>query len=145
MHIEPESLTKPLRKLRKTLKGFPKQLPPKLVHDVRTRALRVEAILKALHAPDEVTGEASAQEHPGDRFNGRMYKDRPSSTCIKVLMRTEPTAVLRNSNEDPGRLAQVAGARASARIKSTGFRCAADKPVPRAARCQAGGGSARGS
>lgn len=48
MPLDRKQLHKPFRKLRKGLKGFPKQPSPDLVHDVRTSTRRIEAIVAAL-------------------------------------------------------------------------------------------------
>jgi CHAD domain-containing protein len=44
-----EELQKPVRKLRKTIRKFPKKPSPDLVHDLRTRTRRVEANLHAVN------------------------------------------------------------------------------------------------
>lgn len=48
MPLEQKQLHKPFRKLRKSLKAFPKHPSPDLVHDVRTSSRRIEAIVAAL-------------------------------------------------------------------------------------------------
>ena len=55
MALDPEKLQKPLRKLRKSLKQLPGRPSPEVIHDLRTRSRRLEAIVHALmfdrHAP----------------------------------------------------------------------------------------------
>jgi CHAD domain-containing protein len=48
MPLDTDRIQKPVRKLRKLLKGFPKQPAPDQIHDFRTRARRLEATLEAL-------------------------------------------------------------------------------------------------
>lgn len=48
MEMEPGSVEKPVRKLRKSLKSLPRELPAKDVHKLRTQARRLEAIVAAL-------------------------------------------------------------------------------------------------
>jgi CHAD domain-containing protein len=48
MPLERKQLQKPFRKLRKSLKAFPKHPSPDLVHDVRTSSRRIEAIVAAM-------------------------------------------------------------------------------------------------
>ena len=48
MPLDVNRLRKPFRKLRKDLKGFPKQPIPELVHEMRTSSRRIEAMLAAL-------------------------------------------------------------------------------------------------
>jgi CHAD domain-containing protein len=48
MAVELDSLQKPLRKLRKSLKRFPKDPPAEDVHQLRTQARRMEAMAAAL-------------------------------------------------------------------------------------------------
>jgi CHAD domain-containing protein len=51
MNVDIEKATRPLRKLRKLLKDLPSHPSPEEVHDLRTRARRLEAIVHAL-SPD---------------------------------------------------------------------------------------------
>lgn len=48
MKLHPESVEKPLKKLRKQLKRFPSSPPPEQVHSLRTRTRRLEATVTAL-------------------------------------------------------------------------------------------------
>ena len=50
MALDPDRVVKPVRKLRKAIKRFPNTPDPELVHDVRTRSRRIEAMLDALAA-----------------------------------------------------------------------------------------------
>ncbi|HZR29170.1 MAG TPA: CHAD domain-containing protein [Terriglobales bacterium] len=48
MALNPDNLQKPLRKLRKMLKAFPRNPSLEMVHNLRTRTRRIEAMLRAL-------------------------------------------------------------------------------------------------
>ena len=48
MPLDPDNLQTPLRKLRKMLKAFPQSPSLEMVHDLRIRTRRVEAMLRAL-------------------------------------------------------------------------------------------------
>jgi CHAD domain-containing protein len=48
MPLDADRVQKPVRKLRKLLKGFPKQPAPEQIHDFRTRAQRLQATVAAL-------------------------------------------------------------------------------------------------
>ena len=48
MALDPEKINKPLRKLRKMLKRFPRRPSPDLIHDLRTRTRRIESAVRAL-------------------------------------------------------------------------------------------------
>jgi CHAD domain-containing protein len=50
--MEIDRIEKPLRQLRKSLKGFPKDPPPDEVHKLRTRSRRIEAVAAALEPAD---------------------------------------------------------------------------------------------
>jgi CHAD domain-containing protein len=53
MGMELERVQKPLRQLRKSLKRLPDNPPPEIVHKLRTRTRRIEAIAAALTESDE--------------------------------------------------------------------------------------------
>jgi CHAD domain-containing protein len=48
MPLDADRIQKPVRKLRKLLKGFPKPPAPEQIHDFRTGARRLEATVEAL-------------------------------------------------------------------------------------------------
>ena len=59
MQLVPAQARKPIRDLRKSLRALHKDLPPKAVHELRTRTRKVEAITAALplaskHLPDKL-------------------------------------------------------------------------------------------
>jgi CHAD domain-containing protein len=56
MSLGPDSVEKPLSKLRKSLKAVPKDPTPNAVHDLRTRCRRLEAIMHALGLDQQAGG-----------------------------------------------------------------------------------------
>jgi CHAD domain-containing protein len=61
MPLDVNEIEKPFKKLRKLLKKFPRQPSPSEVHDVRTRARRVEAALRALLLDGKRSGKRTIQ------------------------------------------------------------------------------------
>ena len=57
MPLDPNQVDKPFKKLRKLLQKLPKQPSPELVHDIRTRARRVEATLTAFSLDQKRRGK----------------------------------------------------------------------------------------
>ena len=53
MNVDVQDAIKPLRKLRKLLKDFPAHPTPEQVHELRTRARRVEAVVHAIAGPND--------------------------------------------------------------------------------------------
>ena len=62
MPLNSRELSRRLRQLRKSLKGFPKNPTVEEVHDLRTRARRVEYILEALEL-DSAGNEKRVLDH----------------------------------------------------------------------------------
>jgi CHAD domain-containing protein len=97
MPLNSRELSRRLQRLRKSLKDFPKDPTVEEVHDLRTRARRVEYILEALEL-DSAGNEKKLLDHlKSIRTVGGQVRDRDVFTSYAVKLGTEedPDCVIR--------------------------------------------------
>src|SRR5579864_493447 len=89
MPLNSRELSRRLQKLRKSLKNFPKDPTVDEVHDLRTRARRVEYILEALEL-DQARNEKTVLDHlKSIRTRAGEVRDRDVFTSYVVGLGTE--------------------------------------------------------
>jgi CHAD domain-containing protein len=97
MPLNSRELSRRLRQLRKSLKGFPKDPTVEVVHNLRTRARRVEYILEALEL-DSSGNEKHVLDHlKSIRALGGKVRDRDvfTSYVVRLGMDKDPDCVIR--------------------------------------------------